>query len=116
MAQLAAAPQRAEHALLPVERSVSPHDLFDWWIDRYGRTLDAFWPVADTPIGRLPTPDALDTNGLRINDDDLATLLSVDVEGWRAAIPQIREHYAQFGADLPASLTVALDTLDERLS
>ena len=40
-------------ALLPVERSVSPHDVFDWWVEKYGRTLDAFWPVADTRIGRL---------------------------------------------------------------
>ncbi|MGZ6281438.1 MAG: nitrilase-related carbon-nitrogen hydrolase [Ktedonobacteraceae bacterium] len=24
-----------------------------WWIDRYGRNLDAFWPVVDTEIGRL---------------------------------------------------------------
>ncbi|WP_040622746.1 nitrilase-related carbon-nitrogen hydrolase, partial [Rhodovulum sp. PH10] len=40
-------------ALLPVERSVSPHDIYDWWIEKYGRTLDAFWPVADTKIGRL---------------------------------------------------------------
>ena len=39
-------------ALLPVERSVSPHDVYDWWIEKYGRTLDAFWPVADTKIGR----------------------------------------------------------------
>ena len=30
-----------------------PHDVYDWWIERYGRTLDAFWPVVDTPIGRL---------------------------------------------------------------
>ena len=44
------------------------------------------------------------------------TLLSIDAEGWREAVPQIREHYAQFGSDLPASLTVALDTLDARLS
>lgn len=41
------------NALLPVERSVSPHDLFDWWVEKYGRGLDAFWPVADTAIGRL---------------------------------------------------------------
>jgi predicted amidohydrolase len=40
-------------ALLPCERSVSPHDVFDWWIAKYGRTLQAFWPVADTAIGRL---------------------------------------------------------------
>jgi len=39
--------------LYPLERSVSPHDVFDIWVDRYGKTLDAFWPVADTPIGRL---------------------------------------------------------------
>ena len=40
-------------ALLPCERSVSPHDLFDWWVEKYGRNLQAFWPVADTEIGRL---------------------------------------------------------------
>jgi predicted amidohydrolase len=39
--------------LFPVEHSVCPHDIYDWWVERYGRTLDAFWPVADTAIGRL---------------------------------------------------------------
>jgi predicted amidohydrolase len=39
--------------LFPVEHSVCPHDIFDWWVEKYGRTLDAFWPVADTEIGRL---------------------------------------------------------------
>src|SRR6266536_651920 len=39
--------------LFPVEHSVCPHDILDWWLARYGRNLDAFWPVADTEIGRL---------------------------------------------------------------
>src|SRR5512144_600215 len=39
--------------LFPVEHSVCPHDVYDWWIERYGRNLDAFWPVVDTAIGRL---------------------------------------------------------------
>lgn len=39
--------------LFPVEHSVCPHDIFDWWVERYGRTLDTFWPVVDTEIGRL---------------------------------------------------------------
>jgi hypothetical protein len=39
-------------ALLPCERSVSPHDLFDWWIEKYGRNLQPFWPVADKLPGR----------------------------------------------------------------
>lgn len=39
--------------LYPVEHSVCPHDIYDWWVDRYGRNLDAFWPVVDTDIGRM---------------------------------------------------------------
>lgn len=49
-------------ALLPSERSVSPHDLYDWWIDKYGRNLEAFWPVADTEIGRLGVMMAMEGN------------------------------------------------------
>ena len=36
--------------LFPVEHSVCPHDIYDWWVEKYGRTLDSFWPVADTEI------------------------------------------------------------------
>jgi predicted amidohydrolase len=39
--------------LYPVEHSVTPHDVWDRWIERYGRRLDAVYPVADTEIGRL---------------------------------------------------------------
>src|SRR5262245_49663789 len=49
-------------ALLPCERSVSPHDVFDWWVSKYGRTLDAFWPVVDTKIGRLGIMMAMEGN------------------------------------------------------
>jgi GTP-dependent phosphoenolpyruvate carboxykinase len=43
-------------------------------------------------------------------------ILSVDEQGWREAIPQIREHFNQFGDLLPATLQVAVDTLEARLS
>ena len=49
-------------ALLPVERSVSPHDIYDWWIEKYGRNLQAFWPVVDTKIGRLGIMMAMEGN------------------------------------------------------
>jgi hypothetical protein len=39
--------------LYPVEHSMTPHDVWDRWIELYGRGLDAFFPVADTEIGRL---------------------------------------------------------------
>ncbi|WP_409186581.1 nitrilase-related carbon-nitrogen hydrolase [Amycolatopsis sp. VS8301801F10] len=50
------------NSLLPSERSVSPHDILDWWIDKHGRTLDAFWPVADTKIGRIGAMIAMEGN------------------------------------------------------
>ena len=47
---------------------------------------------------------------------DLDELLSVDVEGWRAAIPQIEQHYAQFGEHLPEQLRDELASLEKRLA
>jgi phosphoenolpyruvate carboxykinase (GTP) len=83
-----------------------------WVFERVNGDVDAI----DTPIGKLPTKDSLDTNGLDIDDADLDTLLSVDVDGWKAAVPQIREHFGAFGDRLPASLTVAVDTLEANLA
>jgi predicted amidohydrolase len=39
--------------LLPVEHSMTPHNVWDRWVELYGETLDAFYPVVDTEIGRL---------------------------------------------------------------
>ena len=69
----------------------------------------------DTPIGRLPTEGALDVSGLDVSADDMDALLTVDADGWIAAIPQIRDHYAQFGEKLPAQLQMAVDTLEAQL-
>jgi phosphoenolpyruvate carboxykinase (GTP) len=77
--------------------------------------VDGGSEVVDTPIGRLPAASALDRDGLEVDDADLETLLSVDRDGWLAAIPQIREHYSQFGAKLPAQLQMAVDTLEAQL-
>ncbi|MFW2334094.1 phosphoenolpyruvate carboxykinase (GTP) [Ilumatobacter sp.] len=77
--------------------------------------LDGDAEVVDTAIGRLPTDGALDIDGLDIDPADLETLLAVDTDGWREAIPQIREHYASFGEKLPAQLQMAVDTLEAKL-
>ena len=78
--------------------------------------VDDVAAAVETPIGLLPTPDAIDTTGLDVGDDDLAELLAVDVDGWVESIPQIREHYARFGDDIPAALQLAVDTLEQRLT
>ena len=65
-----------------------------------------------TAIGYLPTHDALDTNGVNVTSEDLNELLSVDTNGWKEAVPQIREHYAAFGDRLPSTLSSSLDKLE----
>jgi phosphoenolpyruvate carboxykinase (GTP) len=71
--------------------------------------------AVETPIGLLPEAKALDTTGLDVSDDDLATLLQVDVDGWKGAIPQIRDHFDRFGDKLPAQLSMAVDALEAKL-
>jgi phosphoenolpyruvate carboxykinase (GTP) len=83
-----------------------------WIFERVNGDADAI----DTPIGKLPTKDSLDLDGLEIDEADLDTILSVDIDGWKSAIPQIREHYARFGDKLPAVLNVEVDSLEAKLA
>jgi phosphoenolpyruvate carboxykinase (GTP) len=83
-----------------------------WVFERVNGAAEA----VDTAIGRLPAPGSLDTTGLDVDERDLDVILSVDADGWRAAVPQIREHYAQFGDRLPAQLHVAVDDLEAQLN
>jgi len=78
-----------------------------WIFDR----VDGRASAVRTEIGWLPTPGDLDTKGLEVDERDLTEVLSVDVEGWRSAIPQIREHYASFGEKLPPRLNEKLEQL-----
>ena len=45
--------------------------------------------AVDTPIGRLPEPSDLDTQGLDLPAEHVAKVLSVDVEGWLDEIPPV---------------------------
>jgi len=68
-----------------------------------------------TPIGNLPTPDALDLSGLDLPAEDLNQLLAVNIEGWKKEIDDIAENYAKFGGNLPDALTGQLEGLRKRL-
>lgn len=69
----------------------------------------------DSPIGRLPEPRDLDTQGLDLPADKLAKLLSVDIEGWLEEVPRIREHFAKFGDRLPRQMQDNVVALEQRL-
>jgi len=69
----------------------------------------------DTPIGRTPDAADLDTKGLDIKAERVNELLSVDVEGWQAEVPLIKEHFAKFGDHLPKGLQDEVAGLEQRL-
>jgi len=68
-----------------------------------------------TPIGYLPTPEGLATDGLSLPEEDLAALLSVDVEEWKAELPAIREWFDSLGDHVPGVVREQLDALEKRL-
>ncbi len=68
-----------------------------------------------SPIGYLPTPESLDTDGLTVTDADLALLLSVDTGTWQDEADHTREYFSTFGSHLPESLWDEHDGLLERL-
>ncbi len=72
--------------------------------------------ATESPIGFLPAPGAIDVNGLGISDADMAELLKVDAEEWRAEVPSIEAHYAEFGDRVPDALRDELAGLEKRLS
>jgi len=85
--------------------------VLSWVFDRAGGDGEA----EETPIGFIPASGAIDTDGLDVSDEDMDKLLAVDIEGWRAEVPGIREHYAQFGDKLPAKLNAEVDRLEKLL-
>jgi phosphoenolpyruvate carboxykinase (GTP) len=83
-----------------------------WIVER----LDGKAEGTETPIGTVPTRDALDLDGLDLTDAQIETLLAVDAQAWRGEAEQIKPHYERFGDHLPKPLWDELDKLNERLS
>ena len=83
-----------------------------WALERIDGTAAAI----DTPIGRVPTPEALDTSGLDMAPEELQKALTVNVDEWRAEIPLIEEWFDKIGAQLPSSMRDELDALKLRLA
>ena len=82
-----------------------------WVVERIEGRADA----VESPVGMVPAATALDTEGLAVDMADLEAALRVDVDEWRAEIPQVDEWFAKFGDRLPGVLWAELDALKARL-
>jgi phosphoenolpyruvate carboxykinase (GTP) len=71
--------------------------------------------AVESPIGYLPAPGAINTDGLDVSEEDMAALLEADPEQLEAELPSIHEHFAKFGDRLPQELRDQLETLEKRL-
>lgn len=85
--------------------------ILKWIFERCAGTADA----VETPIGNLPGIDGLDFTGLDISDDEIATLLRVEIDGWLSEIPLIEEYYTSFEGNVPQELFDELAALKQRL-
>src|SRR5215471_19798705 len=85
--------------------------VLQWVFDRCDNKAHA----VDTPIGRLPDPQDLNTQGVNISKENLGRLLSVDVDGWLAEVPLINQFFDTFGDRLPRGLQDEVAGLEQRL-
>jgi len=85
--------------------------VLEWIFNRCEGSADAI----DTPIGLLPTLDGINFEGLNLSETDIATLLKVDIDGWRSELPLIEDYYRTFGDRVPQALYDELTQLKLRL-
>jgi phosphoenolpyruvate carboxykinase (GTP) len=79
------------------------------------RRCDGEAEAVETPIGLVPAPGELNTDGLDLAPDALEELLTVDAEQVKEELPQVKEHLAKFGDRLPAQVRSQLEALEQRL-
>jgi phosphoenolpyruvate carboxykinase (GTP) len=79
------------------------------------RRCEGAGEAVETPIGNVPAAGAIETDGLDVSEEDMAELTRVDPEEWKAELPSMHEHFAQFGDRLPDALRAQLAGLEQRL-
>ena len=84
-----------------------------WVFDR----CDGKDNAVKTQIGWMPKDGAIDVSGLNVSHDAMQEILSVDVEGWKKEIADVRaNHYPKFGDKLPKELMAEMEALENRLN
>ncbi|GAB4232352.1 MAG: phosphoenolpyruvate carboxykinase (GTP) [Chlamydiales bacterium] len=68
-----------------------------------------------TPIGNVPTLDALDLEGISISSEKLRELFKIDKGLWLREVEELRSYFKLFGNQLPEAIQVECDRLQERL-
>jgi phosphoenolpyruvate carboxykinase (GTP) len=82
-----------------------------WVVER----LEGRAAAVETPIGRIPTADGLDLDGLDLTSEQVAAAVEFNAEEWKAEVPLIQEWFDKIGDKTPTTLLTELDGLKARL-
>jgi phosphoenolpyruvate carboxykinase (GTP) len=82
-----------------------------WIIDRCRGKGEA----VETPIGWVPSSEAIDTNGIDVSAKQVKALLHVDPEAWRQEAEDLAGFYQKVGRTLPQDLEQERQGLLSRL-
>jgi phosphoenolpyruvate carboxykinase (GTP) len=86
--------------------------VLEWMIKRVEGSAGA----QETPIGNLPHPTDLNTEGLQLDGETLAQLLTVDREAWYEEMEAIGEYLAGFGDRTPQALKTEQRRISQQLA
>ncbi len=72
--------------------------------------------ASDTPIGYMPRPGDLNTDGLDLPAAAMAELTAVPVAAWQREMADLRKYLAEFGERVPASMLAEIAEVERRLA
>jgi phosphoenolpyruvate carboxykinase (GTP) len=72
--------------------------------------------AVETPIGWIPTPDAIEREGLDLPASTLEALLQIDRADWEHELASQREFFKQFGPRLPREIQEEHEALARRFN
>ena len=84
--------------------------VLDWILKRCQDGADA----RETPIGFVPTPEAIDMSGLHLPAEIMERLLSISAADWSGELKAIEEFFTRFGDRLPREMWDEYQALSHR--
>jgi phosphoenolpyruvate carboxykinase (GTP) len=85
--------------------------VLDWILERCAGRGEAI----DTPIGSLPTVDAINRKGLDVSDSVMKSLLQVDSAEWMEAVAGQQDFLSSYGSRMPKEMWEEHEKLADRI-
>jgi phosphoenolpyruvate carboxykinase (GTP) len=86
--------------------------VLEWVLNRCAGRVGA----AETPIGRVPRTEDLNTKGLDVSGEAMKALLSVDPVLWKKEVADIGAYLEKYGKRLPAEMLEEIRKTEARLA